>query len=93
MRLAEASRLKLERAFAPATATVEDESHLHAGHADARPGGESHFRIAVVSPRFVGLSRLERQRAVNAELKTELEGRIHALTMTTLTPEEAAKEH
>lgn len=87
--VAETIRSKLEAAFAPARVTVTDESRLHMGHAGARPGGQSHFRIEVVSASFSGLSRLARQRAVNDVLKAELAGPVHALAMTILTPEEA----
>jgi len=66
---------------------VEDESHLHAGHAGARSGG-GHFRATIVSGRFLGLSRLQAQRLVYGVLAQEMEGEIHALSMTTLTPEQ-----
>ena len=66
---------------------VEDESHLHAGHAGAR-GGAGHFRALVVSPRFRGVGRVERQRMVYAALAAEMGPEIHALSMQTLTPEE-----
>lgn len=80
---------RLTAAFSPVTLEVKDESHLHAGHAGAREGGQSHFRILVVSSAFEGLSRVDRQRAVNAALKDELAGPVHALAMKTLTPQEA----
>jgi BolA protein len=89
MPVAEIIRMKLERAFAPARVEVEDESHLHKGHAGARPGGESHFRVTLVSPAFEGLSRVARQRAVNDVLREELSGPVHALAMKVLTPGEA----
>lgn len=92
MSVAEIIREKLQRALAPTTLEVIDESHRHAGHAGARPGGESHFRIRVVSPAFEGLTRIARQRAVNDILKRELAGQVHALAMTTLTPEEASRQ-
>ena len=81
---------KLSAAFAPLTLDVRDESALHAGHAGARPGGESHFRVLIVSDRFEGLSRVARQRLVNAALREELAGPVHALAMSTLTPAEFA---
>lgn len=68
---------------------VVDESHLHAGHAGAREGGQSHFRLRVVSDQFEGLSRVARQRMINDILREELAGPIHALAMKTLTPDEA----
>lgn len=85
-------RGKLASAFAPEALEVKDESHLHAGHAGARPGGESHFRVLIVSSRFEGLSRVARQRAVNEALREELVGQIHALAMKTLTPEEYRRD-
>lgn len=83
---------KLQDALAPTELDVTDESHLHKGHAGARPGGESHFRVRIVSGAFEGMSRVARQRAVNAALKDELAGPVHALAMATLTPAEAAAE-
>ncbi len=70
---------------------ITDESDLHRGHAGARPGGESHFRLKVVAQIFEGLSRVERQRLVNRALAEELSGPIHALAMETRTPDEAEK--
>lgn len=89
MSVTEAIRSKLEEAFAPAAIEVKDESHLHKGHAGARPGGESHFKVTLVSAAFEGLSRVARQRAVNDVLKAELAGPVHALAMKVLTPDEA----
>lgn len=88
--IAAAIRNKLTRAFAPTELVVEDESAKHAGHAGAREGGETHFHVRIVSAAFAGLSRVERQRKVYAVLKDELETRVHALALTTLTPDEAA---
>jgi BolA protein len=81
-------REKLTRAFAPVALDVVNESHHHAGHAGSPGTGESHFRIKVVSAAFAGKSRLERHRMVNAVLADELSGRIHALAVTALTPED-----
>lgn len=78
------------KALAPQRLEVIDESHLHAGHAGAREGGQSHFRLFVVSSSFEGLSRVARQRLVNDLLREELSGPVHALAMKTLTPQEAA---
>jgi len=89
MLVAEKIRLKLEKAFAPETLEVRDESHLHSGHSGAPEGGESHFRVVLVSKVFEGQSRVARQRAINAILKDELAGPVHALAMKTLTPAEA----
>ncbi|MBI1867516.1 MAG: BolA family transcriptional regulator [Methylocystis sp.] len=81
---------KLERGLAPSVLKVIDESRHHAGHAGHHPGGESHFRVEVVSAAFVGKSRLERHRLVNSLLAEELAGGVHALAVSAKTPEEAA---
>ena len=65
---------KLREAFVPESLDVTDESHLHEGHAGHRPGGETHFRVYIVSPAFEGKSRIERHRMVNATLDAELKG-------------------
>lgn len=92
MKIAEKIEKSLRAAFAPEILEVKDESHLHAGHAGARAGGESHFRLLIVASRFEGLSRVARQRAVNDILRDELKDRIHALAMRTLTPDEHNKD-
>ena len=84
-------REKLEAAFAPEILAIEDESSRHAGHSGAREGGESHFRVRIVSAAFKGLSRVERQRRVYAAVAEEIEAGLHALALTTLTPEEAQR--
>lgn len=67
---------------------VVDESHLHAGHAGARGGGK-HFRVTVVSAAFEGKPLVARHRLVNDALRAQLaSGAIHALALTTKTPEE-----
>lgn len=88
MRVAETIRQKLAKAFQPARLTIEDESAQHAGHAGARPEGESHFRVEIVSERFTGLSRVERQRLVYDALADDLKSDVHALALRTLTPAE-----
>ena len=72
---------KLIEAFAPESLDVADESHLHEGHAGHRPGGETHFRVYIVSPAFEGKSRIERHRMINATLAQELAGSVHALAI------------
>ena len=84
-------RAKLEAAFAPETLAIQDESSSHAGHSGVREGGESHFRVRIVSAAFKGLTRVERQRRVYAVLADEMDAGVHALALTTLTPEEAEK--
>jgi BolA protein len=72
---------KLREAFTPESLDVIDESHLHEGHAGHRPGGETHFRIYIVSNAFEGKSRIERHRMINATLAAELAGPVHALAI------------
>jgi len=78
---------RLRDALAASHVDVADESHLHAGHAGAASGG-GHFRVAIVSERFAGLSRVARQRLVYDALAAEMKHEIHALAMQTFTPEE-----
>jgi BolA protein len=82
-------RAKLGAALHPSSLTIVDESARHAGHAGAGEGGETHFRVRIVSTEFAGLSRVERQRRVYAALAEEIADGVHALGLTTLTPEEA----
>lgn len=89
MTVADTIRAKLTTALAPDALVIEDESSRHAGHAGARPEGETHFRVRIVSPEFEGVSRVERQRRVYAVLADELRDRVHALALTALTPKEA----
>ncbi len=60
---------KLHEAFSPESLDVQDESHLHEGHAGHRPGGETHFRIYIVSQSFKGKTRIDRHRMINATLE------------------------
>jgi BolA protein len=79
--------IKLRDALAARHVDVIDESHLHAGHAGAKSGG-GHFRATIVSDRFAGLSKVQAQRLVYQILAEEMKAEIHALSMTTLTPEQ-----
>jgi stress-induced morphogen len=83
---------KLAAAFAPEFLTVTDESDSHAGHAGhaggAGHGGETHFRVRIVSAKFAGLSRIDRHRAVNALLADEIAGGVHALALDLKAPGE-----
>lgn len=90
MSVAETIRSKLTAAFAPSHLTVIDDSARHAGHAGARPGGETHFSVEIVSEAFEGKSRLDRQRHIHAVLADELAGPVHALSLSARTPEEVA---
>ena len=80
---------KLTDAFAPASLTVTDESHLHAGHMGHRPEGETHFRVNIVSEAFEGKTRLDRHRMINEVLAAELAGTVHALALKPQAPAEA----
>jgi BolA protein len=79
---------KLTGAFAPASLRVVDESHQHEGHAGHRPGGETHFRVYIVSDAFRGKGRIERHRMINAALAQELSGGVHALAIHANAPGE-----
>ena len=79
---------KLREAFSPESLDVLDESHLHEGHTGHRPGGETHFRVHIVSPAFKGKSRIERHRMINAALAAELGGTVHALAIDAQAPGE-----
>jgi len=81
---------KLTEAFTPARLDVVDESHQHAGHAGARPGGETHYRVHIVAQAFAGKSRVERHRMVNETLSAELKGGVHALAIHASAPGESA---
>jgi BolA protein len=80
---------KLREAFSPESLDVADESHLHEGHSGHRPGGETHFRVYIVSMAFEGKSRIERHRMINTLLAPELAGSVHALAIKAHAPGEA----
>ena len=77
---------KLREVFDPVELQVVDASERHRGHGGWREGGETHFDVVVVSAAFAGLSRLERQRRVNAVLADELAGPVHALSIRAEAP-------
>jgi len=79
----------LTAAFTPEALTVTDDSARHAGHAGARPGGETHYSVRMVSAAFRGQNRVARSRAVHAALAGEFQAGLHALALRLLTPEEA----
>jgi BolA protein len=79
---------KLTEAFKPQSLRVEDESHKHEGHAGHRPGGETHFRVYIVSEAFRGKGRIDRHRMINAALARELDGGVHALALHASAPGE-----
>jgi len=82
MSVAETIRNKLTAALSPSHLEVIDESHLHAGHVGARPEGETHFKVIVVSTVFEGDSRVAAQRRINKILADELAGPVHALSIS-----------
>ena len=88
MRVRNAIETKLRAALAPAELDIVDESASHAGHAGARPQGESHFRVRVVAAAFDGLGRVARQRLVYAALADEMASDIHALAIDARAPDE-----
>jgi len=78
----------LSDVFRPVQLTVTDESHLHAGHVGSAPGGETHYRVEIVSEHFLKKSRLQRHRLVNEALDSELQSGLHALAIRASTPDE-----
>ena len=89
MRVANAIRQRLARHLAPLELELVDDSARHAGHAGARPEGESHFRMTIVAETFTDVNRIERQRMVYAALGDLMQTDIHAISITALTPAEA----
>jgi BolA protein len=88
MRTADVITKKLTEAFSPQSLKVEDESHRHEGHAGHRPGGQTHFRVHIVSDAFKGKTRLERHRLINQALAGELAAGVHALAIHAAAPGE-----
>lgn len=81
-----AIKQKLQSAFSPLLINVENESHQHS----SRQGGQSHFKVTLVSDLFIGLTSIARHRAVYAVLKEELANGVHALALHTYAPDEWA---
>lgn len=75
---------KINNALDPNHLVVINESHMHS----VPPGSESHFKLVIVTDSFDGVPRVRRHQTVNAILKDELAGPLHALSMETLTQEE-----
>ena len=88
MSVADTIRQKLTERFTSTRLDIEDQSHRHIGHEGARPGGETHFAVTIVSAAFTGQSRVMRQRLVYQTLAAELAAQVHALSLTTLAPDE-----
>ena len=82
MNVQEQIEAKLIAALSPDILEVENESHLHAGHAGSPSSGESHFKITLAAKSLAALTRLERYRKVHAILADELAGPVHALSIS-----------
>ena len=78
----------LHQSFAIVHLRIEDESHLHAGHAGATSGG-GHFKLTIVAPEFKGLGLVARHRAIYAALNRHIPTEIHALTINAIAPGES----
>lgn len=87
--VADSLQRKLATAFSPERLQIDDDSARHAGHAGARPGGESHFNVVIEAAAFEGVSKVQRQRMVYQALAEELSGPVHALSVKALAPGEA----
>lgn len=85
-------RAKLERALQPQELEIVDQSDLHRGHRGYHPKGESHFKVIVVAQAFDRFSTLQRHRQIYSLLAEELAGRVHALSITALTPQERKQQ-
>ena len=81
----------LRQHLCPVLMRVNDDSAQHAGHSGARPGGETHYSVLVVSAAFAGQTRIARSRLVHGLLDAEFAGGLHALALTLRTPEEQAR--
>ena len=79
-------QVRLQSALAPLQIDVQDDSHLHAGHAGAREG--RHFTVRIRSSRFAGLSRVARHRLVYDSLGSLAEQGVHALAIVAQAPDE-----
>jgi BolA protein len=88
MRMQERIETQLRAAFAPEALDLIDESSHHAGHAGARAGGETHYRVAIVSAAFAGASRVQRHRMIYAALAAEIADGVHALSFDARAPGE-----
>ena len=90
MLVAETIRDRLSDKLAPRRLSIDDDSHQHAGHAGARPGGQSHYRVEIVSDTFAGMTLVARHRLIYEILADLLADTVHALQLRALTPDEDA---
>jgi BolA protein len=88
MKMQERIHSRLTAALAPTRIDVVDESAQHAGHTGARAGGETHYRVDILSPAFAGKSRVQRHRLVYEALAAEIADGVHALALVTRAPGE-----
>ncbi|HMB10141.1 BolA family protein [Saliniramus sp.] len=80
--------IRLRETLAPSQLSVIDESHLHAGHAGWREGGETHFRVEITADAFAGQNRVARHRMVNTALAEAFDRGLHALAVKARAPGE-----
>jgi BolA protein len=80
-------RERLESRFAPVRLVIQDESQLHEGHAGAAQGGQSHFRVTVVSEVFRGMPSVARHRLIYGAVDDLMKSGIHALAIEALCPD------
>lgn len=88
MSMKERITVKLTQGLNPLALDIVDESDRHKGHAGAREGGETHYRVSIVSESFAGKSRVARHRLVYDQLGEEFAGGLHALAVRALAPGE-----
>lgn len=86
--VARAIEERLRAALAPTRLAVINDSAKHLGHAGDDGSGESHFTVEIEAEAFAGMTRLQRQRAVNAALGDLMKERIHALAIRATTPDQ-----
>jgi BolA protein len=79
---------RLKAALEPTHLSLTDDSEKHRGHGGYNPAGESHFSLVIESPRFAGMTRVQRQRAVYAALGELMDERVHALSIRATAPGE-----
>lgn len=70
----------------PTRLEVRDVSYKHAGHAGARPEGETHFELVIESLHFSKMNKVQRHQAVYALLSAQFEQGLHALSIEAIAP-------
>ena len=86
MSVAEKIEALLTEQLNPTALHIIDDSAKHAGHAGAKPGGETHFTVKIVSEAFAGKNAVARHRMVYAALKPLLDAGLHALAIEAKAP-------